>query len=344
MRTPSRTQPRRATPQDSVATFRRSLVQHAKLAPVDQEVTHLWPVAQREPEDITHVILYGHTGSGKTSYGQALAARHPHRALTGRDVIPAIWFRTPMPFTPKEFYVQALSSGYGAIAPTDAMLVRDHRWPLTYERHTEGALRRRVLEIVHITETVAWIVDEIQHLQYGRGSLLEHLEWLKNLADEAGVMLVLTGTYEAIALTTLNAQLIRRFRPILLDRYRTFRVKSPDADTRAFATLIQGLEDRLPLPQTSNLAAEAPRIFRYTLGIVGLVKLLLTNALDVALRHERAIVPDDLDRCRLPDRQLNALARRVHMDESREQSLADDESVPPVPAKQTRRLAMVGKP
>lgn len=307
-----------------MATFRRSLVQHAKLALVDQEVTDLWPAVRREPEDITHVILYGHTGSGKTSYGQAFAARHPRYVLADRDVIPVIWFRAPMPFTPREFCIQALSSGYNAVAPADAMVIREDRRPIYYERHTEAALRRRLWEVARVAETVVWIVDEIQHLQYGRGSLLEHLEWLKNLADEAGVMLVLTGTYEAIALTTLNAQLIRRFRPVLLDRYRTFRAQAPDADTRGFATLIQGLEDRLPLPQRSNLVAEAPRIFRYTLGIVGLVKLLLTSSLEAAFRHCRAILPEDLDRYRLPDRQLNALARRVHLDESREQMLTDD--------------------
>jgi hypothetical protein len=325
-----------------VVTFRRSLVQHAKLASVDREVTSLWPAARTEPEDITHVILYGHTGSGKTSYGHALVTRHPRSVLADRDVIPVIWFRAPMPFTPREFCIQALSNGYNFPAPAHALLVHDDRRPVYYERHTEAALRRRLLEVARITGTVVWIVDEIQHLQYGRGSLLEHLEWLKNLADEAGVMLVLTGTYEAIALTTLNAQLIRRFRPILLDRYRTFRGKAPDADTRGFATLIQGLEDRLPLPQRSNLVAETPRIFRYTLGIVGLVKLLLTQSLEAALRHDRSIVPDDLDRYRLPDRQLHALARRIHLDESKDQSTTDDHFTAFAMAKPTQRVATAG--
>ncbi len=289
------------------------------------------------------MILYGHTGSGKTSYGQALAARHPRSVLADRDVIPVIWFRAPMPFTPREFCIQALSSGYNVPAPTHALVVHDDRRPVYYERHTEAALRRRLLEAARIAETVVWIIDEIQHLQYGRGSLLEHLEWLKNLADEAGVMLVLTGTYEAIALTTLNAQLIRRFRPILLDRYRTFRAKAPDADTRGFATLIQGLEDRLPLPHRSNLVAEAPRMFRYTLGIVGLAKLLLTQSLDAALRHGRPIVPDDLDRYRLPDRQLSALARRIHLDELREQPIADDHFTACTMPRPARRVAAAGK-
>jgi hypothetical protein len=311
--------------------------------PVDHEVTSLWPAARRAPEDITHVILYGHTGSGKTSYGHALAARHPRSVFADRDVIPVIWFRAPMPFTPREFCIQALSSGYNVPAPAHALVVHDDRRPVYYERHTEAALRRRLLEVARITETVAWIVDEIQHLQYGRGSLLEHLEWLKNLADEAGVMLVLTGTYEAIALTTLNAQLIRRFRPILLDRYRTFQAKAPDADTRGFATLIHGLEDRLPLPQRSNLVAEAPRVFRYTLGIVGLVKLLLTQSLEAALRHDRPIVPDDLDRYRLPDRQLNALTRRIHLDESREQSTPDEHVTAFAMPRPTQRVAMADK-
>src|SRR5262249_18442180 len=153
-----------------------------------------WPAAT-PTGDVTHVLCYGPTGSGKSAWGQRLAATHPRRHDPDHEVIPVIWFRAPLPFTWKEFYIQALAVRYAAPARTEARRLRGDPVPTRLERATEGALKRRLLATARGTETRVWIIDEIQHLGYARGPLLHHLEHLKHLADEAGVMCLLTGTY-----------------------------------------------------------------------------------------------------------------------------------------------------
>src|SRR5262249_59812658 len=92
---------------ERLAFFGQALVRHPKLVAVDTELAPLWPGERTSADELTHVLCYGPTGSGKSAWGQRLAASHPRRAEPDREHIPVVWFRAPLPFTWRAFYIPA---------------------------------------------------------------------------------------------------------------------------------------------------------------------------------------------------------------------------------------------
>ena len=309
----------KASSDERIAFFENIRMRHAMLEPIEEILESIWPHLKRAPEHQLHGILYGHTATGKTSFCKNIRDKYPRVAGAEVDQVPVLWFRCPLPFTPKEFYHHGLKA-YEAPAPSEALWVRDDMARIRREKQTEGALKRRFFELAQRCETKVWIIDEIQHIRYGQGigySIERALDQLKHLADEAGVMLLLAGTYQTLELFGQNTQLTRRFRRMLLDRYRDFDADQPtDPANRPWLEVIQSLENWLPLPQPSQLTKYAPVLQHYTFGLIGLLKPLLTEALRLALKTERQIVTSEiLQKCRLSDRELKEMETQIGRDE-----------------------------
>lgn len=310
---------------EALKVFSEHLIAHPKLMPVRKIIQGYWPTERGPAEDIDHFLVYGHTRTGKTAYAKDLVKKHPRRSEAEADNIPVIWFRAPMPFTGKELYIQALRA-YGAPAPSEAMDVTEKLHKVFVERSTEGALKRRLFHLAEQCSTRVWIIDDIQHAAYGRGTEQENLDRIKHLADEAGVMLILMGTFEAVTFFGLNGQLTGRFRPVRLDRYAYDSMNPDSIESRLWKQVLAALDDRLPFEQRSHLCDHAGVLFRYTLGLIGLLKPLLRRCLRHAIddRH-KALAIDLIDQYRLPDRQLAELEEKLLVEEARDKPSSEQQ-------------------
>jgi hypothetical protein len=89
------------------------------------------------------------------------------------------------------------------------------------------------------------ILDEAQHLlKLASGiKLVDQLDWLKSMANTTGVLHILTGTYELLALRNLNGQTARRGLEIHFPRYQF----QHQPDRVAFQRVLLALLQQVPL-------------------------------------------------------------------------------------------------
>lgn len=102
---------------------------------------------------------------------------------------------------------------------------------------TISALRQCVINMVRWRQVRGIIVDEAQHISKVKSGekFIDHMDALKQLANNIKIPLILAGTYELLGLTDLNAQLSRRSRLIHLKRYDSRVKKERDNYIETFA-------------------------------------------------------------------------------------------------------------
>jgi hypothetical protein len=136
---------------------------------------------------------------------------------------------------------------------------------------------------------VAIIADEAHHLAKSASGRrlqdqLDHLKYFENLT---GVSHVLVGTYEMRPFRKVNAQLACRSVDVHFPRYDATKTE----DARIFRSVVWALQRQLPVVDEPCLV-EQHWEFLYTrsIGCVGLLKLHLDRALNLALTEKARTV------------------------------------------------------
>jgi hypothetical protein len=119
------------------------------------------------------------------------------------------------------------------------------------------------------------------------------MDSIKSLADHGQTVHVLIGTYDLLALQTLNGQVIRRGITLHFPRYRA----DIPADVLAFQRVLVSFEQQLPVPEPPDLVSLWPYCFERSLGChpqagTRVLKDWLTRALATALAEDAATVSE----------------------------------------------------
>jgi hypothetical protein len=122
------------------------------------------------------------------------------------------------------------------------------------------------------------VVDEVHHLL--AGSYREQrasLNLLKFLANDLQVSMVLVGTKDAVLALQTDTQMISRFRPFEIPRWR---------ESERFRRLLVSFERALPLRKPSDLASREVVQFvpAASGGLTGEVSTMLNTAAELAIR------------------------------------------------------------
>jgi len=135
---------------------------------------------------------------------------------------------------------------------------------------------------------LAIIVDEAHHLAKATsGSQLQsHLDHLKHFENETGVSHILVGTYEMRPFRTVNAQLACRGVDVHFSRYDA----TIDVDAQAFQSVLWALQRQLPVEKEPDLLKHWEFLYTRSIGCIGLLKMHLNQALNLALTAEAKTV------------------------------------------------------
>lgn len=261
-------------------------VMHAKMREAMESLETL--LASRSESVITLVV--GATGVGKTTFAQALTRRLDGAYAEEIDADP-----TCMPVV----VVQAYTNGESkpsfrdlfqdilkATNPLEHAAMSINRedgriWVRSTTHDSVAALRRRVEQALRHRKVRVLVIDEAYHLcRYANSGAV--LDTLKSIANTAGVILVLVGSYELHTLVESHAQVARRTSVILFERYDI----SDAADRAEWKQVVQALQAKWSCEYVPNFANISDALLEACLGCVGLLKSLLLEASGMQLANE----------------------------------------------------------
>ncbi len=135
---------------------------------------------------------------------------------------------------------------------------------------------------------LAVIVDEAHHLaSAASGSRLQsQLNHLKHFENATGVSHILVGTYEMRPFRRVNAQLACRSVDVHFPRYDA----TIEQEAQIFKSVVWALQRQLPVEQEPHLVEQWEFLYARSIGCVGLLKMHLNRALNLALAEQARTV------------------------------------------------------
>jgi Bacterial TniB protein len=210
------------------------------------------------------LLLHGDSNIGKTQITAKFQRRHPDEFDERRGVEMRPIIAMQMPPTPDQHrFYSSLLFELGAPHNAAASLA-------VLERLARDLLRRMAPSML--------IVDEVHHLLAGTyREQRASLNLLKFLANDLRASMVLVGTRDAVIALQTDSQMVSRFTPFEVPRWR---------ESEAFRRLLAAFERVLPLRRPSDLAQR--EIVQYVLaasgGLTGEVSRILNAAAELAIR------------------------------------------------------------
>ncbi len=128
---------------------------------------------------------------------------------------------------------------------------------------------------------IAVIVDEAHHLAKASSGrhLQDQLDHVKHFENVSGVSHVLVGTYEMRPFRKVNAQLACRGIDVHFPRYDAAK----EEDCHMFTSVLWALQRQLPVEEEPPLLEDWEFLYARSIGCIGLLKMHLNRALNVAL-------------------------------------------------------------
>jgi hypothetical protein len=220
-----------------------------------------YPQRHRMP----NLLLVGDTNNGKTMNVERFVKKHPEYANPDGDGITLPVLDVQAPPVPDEgrFYsgiLERISAPY---------------------KHNDR-VENKQFQTIHILrriKTRMLIIDEIHHIL--AGNLIKQrnfLNTLKYLGNELRIPLVGIGTREALNAIQTDPQLVNRFEPMMLPRWKM----EPE-----YLRLLASFERMLPLKRPSSLVENnlALKLLSMSDGTIGALSEILSAAAVEAVRR-----------------------------------------------------------
>lgn len=221
------------------------------------------------------LAIIGDSGAGKSKVLSAFQSRHrPQRSADGLYV-PVILIRAPPRPTAKNI----------------AELLLHQLGDPFFANGSESVKTIRLKKLLRACGTRLIIIDEFNHLVDRSGRRVwEHVaDYIKVLAEEANVGVVVAGLPRCTQVIECNPQLKRRFLAPIEIPSLDWSVRSQREE---FQNILQTFQSKITQFSFPSLADEdfAFRIFLATAGLIGRVANLLIGAMSNAQENQRRTV------------------------------------------------------
>lgn len=241
--------------------------------------THL--LAAQNYLEPTCIAVVGESRTGKSRLLDCITKQYPKQRTSEGSVIPVLSVRTPSKPT-----VKALVE----------ILLQEIGDPLWYKRGSENEKTERLYTLLKQTKTHTVVIDEFQHFYDKVSHKVQHYlsDWLKIFVDRSGLMLIVAGLPNCMAVINQNEQLRGRFlAPIRMPRFDWQNAYSQGEFIACLQSFQQGLI-RYDLPDLGS-DEMAFRFYCATGGLIGYLAKILHQACLNAQRDDKlAITLDDL--------------------------------------------------
>lgn len=210
------------------------------------------------------LLLQGDSNIGKTKITAKFRRAHPNEFDERRGVERCPVVAMQMPPTPDQHrFYSGLLFELGAPHNAAAGL---------------AFLERLAREILKRVSPRMLVVDEVHHLLAGTyREQRASLNLLKFLANDLQISMVLVGTRDAVLALQTDTQMISRYTPFEIPRWR---------ESDGLRRLLAAFERVLPLRKPSDLARReiVQFVLSATGGLTGEISTLLSNAAELSIR------------------------------------------------------------
>lgn len=239
------------------------------------------------------LMVCGPTGVGKSTVAESMVIVENERSASEMQadagIIPAVYVEARASgeddFSWRLFYQSVLEQldtdleipkYHFDIDPITGRMVS----PRSLKDRTLAGLRTSVERALRHRKTRFLVIDEAAHIihQTRRNRLEIQLDTLKSLANQAGVQIVMVGSYDLFQLMSLSGQLARRTHVLHMERYR----QDNDQDIRAFHACVQKFQNTAAPIWGQALMPYANSLHENTLGCIGTLSAILTRAAKLA--------------------------------------------------------------
>jgi hypothetical protein len=228
-----------------------------------QQLERLYETPRRDR--MPCLLLHGDSNIGKTKITAKFRRAHPNEfdERSGVERCPVVAMQMPPTPDQHRFY-SGLLFELGAPHNAAAGL---------------SSLERLAREILKRVSPRMLVVDEVHHLLAGTyREQRASLNLLKFLANDLQISMVLVGTRDAVLALQTDTQMISRYTPFEIPRWR---------ESDGLRRLLAAFERVLPLRKPSDLARR--EIVQFVLsasgGLTGEISTLLNNAAELSIRN-----------------------------------------------------------
>ncbi len=241
--------------------------------------THLM-AAQHYHEPICIAII-GDSRAGKSRLLECITKEHPKTRTAEGVVIPVLSIKTPAKPTVK-----------GLVE----IMLREIGDPLWFKRGSETEKTEQLYILLKQVSTHTLIIDEFQHFYDKASHKVQHYlsDWLKNFVDRTGLMIIVAGLPDCMAVINQNEQLRGRFvAPIYMPRFGW----STAEEQGEFAACLESFQEGLKRYDFPELGSDeiAFRFYCATGGLIGyIVKILYQACLNAQMADTKIITMQNL--------------------------------------------------
>lgn len=222
------------------------------------------------------LLVHGDSGMGKSMIIEKFKRAHPpiYDRSSGVERHPLIVMEMPAAPSQRRFYAELLQVVNAPYSPSSRI----------------DALEFTTIKVMQAIQPRMLVVDEIHNLL--AGSPREQraaLNLLKFLSNQLNCCVVLAGTADAVLALQSDEQMVSRFRPFELARWR---------ESDEFRGFVQAFEKTIPIRQKSGLGEKplVQALLEASGGLTWLVADVLTSAARIAIRSGTERITVDLIR------------------------------------------------
>jgi energy-coupling factor transporter ATP-binding protein EcfA2 len=285
------------------------------------------------------IIFTGPTGVGKSTLAKAACNRlhqHFHDQMRAEpDFVPVVTVSAVPPnggaFSWKDFYIRVLTGQHEPLVDRKLLLARQPElFPFPgalgerqLEHSVADSLRRSLETYCRQRRTRFLIIDEAHHLLLVNGAqrLECQFECLKSLTIQAGVTILLIGTYRLLDILEQSGQLTRRSQVVNFPRYDYRRAE----DRTGFRQVLGFMEQKMSEFTPTMLDIDAEYFYQKSAGCVGILKDWLSRCLEHALEEQaRRIDRRFAERFALKNRGLVTILEEACLGEAKLADVGDE--------------------